>query len=123
MSPAASCTSPATLAACFLASPKARLKSEFWVWVSGMGCSLEKRCHATTPQPPKRFGNRNVYGVAGLFRQPIPATEGRDMDDPKRQQPEIPPPPPPMPEPQRGLPEIPPGIDPPEKSSPTTGEN
>jgi len=56
-----------------------------------------------------------------LFRQLIPGTEGRDMDDPKRQQPEIPPPP--ISEPQRSLPEIPPGIDPPEKSSPTTGEN
>jgi hypothetical protein len=44
------------------------------------------------------------------------------MDEPKRQQPEIPPPPP-ITEPQRNLPEIPPGIDPPEKSSPTTGEN
>jgi hypothetical protein len=44
------------------------------------------------------------------------------MDDPKRQQPEIPPLPP-ITEPQRSLPEIPPGIDPPEKSSPTTGEN
>jgi hypothetical protein len=43
------------------------------------------------------------------------------MDEPKRQQPEIPPPP--ITEPQRSLPEIPPGIDPPEKSSPTTGEN
>jgi hypothetical protein len=45
-----------------------------------------------------------------------------NMDDPKRQQPEIPTPLP-VTEPQRGLPEIPPGIDPPEKSSPTTGEN
>jgi len=45
-----------------------------------------------------------------------------NMDDPKRQQPEIPPPLP-VTEPQRSLPEIPPGIDPPEKSSPTTGEN
>jgi hypothetical protein len=69
----------------------------------------------------QRFGNRNVYGVAGLFRQPIPATEGRDMDEPKRQQPEIPPPP--ITEPQRSPPEIPPGIDPPQKSTPTTGEN
>jgi hypothetical protein len=68
----------------------------------------------------QRFGDRNVCGVAGLFRQPIPATEGRDMDDPKRQQPEIPPPPP-MTEPQRSLPEIP-DIHEPEKSSPTTGE-
>src|ERR1700734_2352924 len=42
MSPAASCTSPATLAACFLASPKARLKSEFWVRVSAIGYSLGK---------------------------------------------------------------------------------
>src|SRR5580700_6735041 len=75
MSPAASCTSPATLAACFLASPKARLKSEFWVRVSGMGCSLEKRCHATTPQPPKGSGNRNVCGVAGLFRQRVAVIE------------------------------------------------
>jgi hypothetical protein len=55
------------------------------------------------------------------FLQPIPATEGRDMDEPKRQQPEIPPPP--ITEPQRSLPEIPPGIDPPQKSTPTTGEN
>jgi hypothetical protein len=69
----------------------------------------------------QKFGNRNVYGVAGLFRQPIPATEGRDMDEPKRQ-PEIPPPPP-ITEPQRSPPEIPPGIDPPQKSTPTTGEN
>jgi hypothetical protein len=44
------------------------------------------------------------------------------MDEPKRQQPEIPPPPP-IAEPQRSPPEIPPGIDPPQKSSPTTGEN
>jgi hypothetical protein len=44
------------------------------------------------------------------------------MDEPKRQQPEIPPPPP-ITEPQRSLPEIPPGIDPPQKSTPTTGEN
>ena len=43
------------------------------------------------------------------------------MDDPKRQEPEIPAPPP-MTEPQRSLPEIP-DIHPPEKSSPTTGEN
>jgi hypothetical protein len=58
-----------------------------------------------------------------LFRQLIPGTEGRDMDDPKRQQPEIPPPPPPLPitEPQRSLPEIP-DIHAPEKSSPTTAE-
>jgi hypothetical protein len=69
----------------------------------------------------QRFGNRNVFDAAGLFRQPIPATEGFDMDEPKRQQPEIPPPPP-MTEPQRGLPEIP-DINAPEKSSPTTGEN
>src|SRR5580693_5812553 len=121
MSPAASCTSPATLAACFLASPKARLKSEFWVRVSGMGCSLGERRHVTTPQPPKRFADRNVYGVAGLFGQPIPATEGHDMDDPKRQEPEIPPPLP-ITEPQRSPPEIP-DIHAPEKSSPTTGEN
>jgi len=70
----------------------------------------------------QRFGNRNVCGVAVLFRQPISATEGRDMDEPKRQQPEIPPPLP-ITEPQPSPPEIPPGIDPPEKSSPTTGEN
>jgi hypothetical protein len=57
-----------------------------------------------------------------LFWQPIPATEGHDMDDPKRQQPEIPPPPSPMTEPQRSQPEIP-DIHAPEKSSPTTGEN
>jgi hypothetical protein len=44
------------------------------------------------------------------------------MDEPKRQQPEIPPSPP-VTEPQRRPPEIPPGIDPPEKISPTTGEN
>jgi hypothetical protein len=44
------------------------------------------------------------------------------MNEPKRQQPEIPPPPP-ITEPQRSLPEIPPGIDPPQKSTPTTGEN
>jgi hypothetical protein len=69
----------------------------------------------------QRFGDRNVYGVAGLFRQLIPGTEGRDMDEPKRQEPEIPPPRP-VTEPQRSLPEIP-NIDPPEKSSPTTGEN
>jgi hypothetical protein len=95
-----------------------------------MGCSLGERRHATTPQPPKRFGNRNVYGVAGLFRQPIPATEGHDeghdmgdpnMDDPKRQEPDIPAPLP-MTEPQRSLPEIP-DIHAPEKSSPTMGEN
>jgi hypothetical protein len=43
------------------------------------------------------------------------------MDDPKRQQPEIPAPPP-MNEPQRSLPEIP-DIHAPEESSPTTGEN
>jgi hypothetical protein len=42
------------------------------------------------------------------------------MDDPKRQQPEIPPPP--ITQPQRSLPEIP-DIHAPEKSSPTTGEN
>jgi hypothetical protein len=69
----------------------------------------------------QRFGNRNVYGVAGLFRQLIPGTEGRDMDEPKRQQPEIPPPPP-ITEPQRSPPEIP-DIHAPEKNSPTTGEN
>jgi hypothetical protein len=51
----------------------------------------------------------------------MPATEGRDMDEPKRQEPEIPPPRP-VTEPQRSLPEIP-NIDPPEKSTPTTGEN
>ncbi len=44
-----------------------------------------------------------------------------NMDDPKRQEPEIPPPRP-MTEPQRSLPEIP-DIHAPEKSSPTTGEN
>jgi hypothetical protein len=44
------------------------------------------------------------------------------MDDPKRQQPEIMPPLP-MTEPQRGVPEIPPDIDAPEKSSPTKGED
>jgi hypothetical protein len=55
-----------------------------------------------------------------LFRQLIPGTEGRDMDDPKRQQPEIPPPLP-ITEPQRSLPEIP-DIHAPEKSSPTTAE-
>jgi hypothetical protein len=44
-----------------------------------------------------------------------------NMDDPKRQEPEIPPPRP-MTEPQRGLPKIP-DIHAPEKSSPTTGEN
>ena len=55
-----------------------------------------------------------------LFRQLIPGTEGRDMDDPKRQQPEIPPPLP-MTEPQRSLPEFP-DIQAPEKSSPTTAE-
>ena len=42
-----------------------------------------------------------------------------NMDDPKRQQPEIPSP---MTEPQRSQPEIP-DIHAPEKSSPTTGEN
>jgi hypothetical protein len=56
-----------------------------------------------------------------LFRQLIPGTEGRDMDEPKRQQPEIPPPPP-ITEPQRSPPEIP-DIHAPEKNSPTTGEN
>src|ERR1700675_4099698 len=121
MSPAASCTSPATLAACFLASPKARLKSEFWVRVSGMGCSLGEKVSRDNAGAARRFGIRNVYGVVGLSRQPIPATEGRDMDDPKRQQPEIPPPLP-MTEPQRSPPEIP-DIDVPEKSNPTTGEN
>ena len=80
-----------------------------------------EKCRGTTPDWPKGSANRNVYGVAGLFRQPILATEGRDMDEPKRQQPEIPPPP--ITEPQRSLPEIPPGIDPPQKSTPTTGEN
>ena len=44
-----------------------------------------------------------------------------NMDDPKRQEPDIPPPLP-MTEPQRSLPEIP-DIHAPEKSSPTTGEN
>jgi hypothetical protein len=86
-----------------------------------MGYSLGKSCHATTPQLAKRFGNRNVYGVAGLFGQPIPAIEGHDMDDPRRQEPVIPAPPP-MTEPQRSLPEIP-DIHAPEKSSPTMGEN
>jgi hypothetical protein len=42
------------------------------------------------------------------------------MDEPKRPQPEIPPPPP-MTEPQRSPPEIP-DIHAPEKNSPTTGE-
>ena len=42
------------------------------------------------------------------------------MDDPKRKEPEIPPPP--MTEPQRSPPEIP-DIHAPEKSSPTRGEN
>jgi hypothetical protein len=56
----------------------------------------------------------------GLFRQLIPGTEGRDMDEPKRPQPEIPPPQP-MTEPQRSQPEIP-DIHAPEKNSPTTGE-
>jgi hypothetical protein len=42
------------------------------------------------------------------------------MDDPKREQPEIPPPLP-MTEPQRSLPEIP-DINVPEKNSPTTAE-
>jgi hypothetical protein len=46
--------------------------------------------------------------------------EGHDMDEPKRQQPEIPPPP--VTKPQRSPPEIP-DIHAPEKSSPTTGEN
>jgi hypothetical protein len=68
----------------------------------------------------QRFGKRNDYGIAGLVRQPIPATEGRAMDEPKRPQPEIPPPPP-MTEPQRSPPEIP-DIHAPEKNSPTTGE-
>jgi hypothetical protein len=86
-----------------------------------MECSLGKVSQANAAAA-QRFGNRNVCGVAGLFRQPIPAAEGQDMDEPKRQQPEIPPPLP-IAEPQRNPPEIPPGIDPPEKSSPTTGEN
>jgi hypothetical protein len=50
----------------------------------------------------------------------MPAIEGHDMDEPKRQQPEIPPPP--VTEPQRSAPEIP-DIHAPEKSSPTTGES
>jgi hypothetical protein len=86
-----------------------------------MGGSLGEKASRDNAAAAQRFGNRNVYGVAGLFRQPIPAAEGHDMDEPKRQQPEIPPPP--ITEPQRNLPEIPPGIDPPEKSIPTTGEN
>lgn len=63
-----------------------------------------------------------------LFRQRIANTDGRDMedsmdmDDPKRQPPEIMPPLP-MTEPQRSVPEIPPDIDAPEKNSPTTGED
>src|ERR1700721_1943642 len=121
MSPAASCTSPATLAACFLASPKARLKSEFWVRVSGIGCSLGKSVTEQRPTSPKvrqpeRLRHHGVVPAADM-----PATEGRDMDEPKRQEPEIPPPRP-VTEPQRSPPEIP-NIDPPEKSSPTTGEN
>ena len=45
--------------------------------------------------------------------------DNQNMDDPKRQEPEIPPPP--MTEPQRSLPEIPTSIA--GKDSPTTGEN
>jgi hypothetical protein len=56
-----------------------------------------------------------------LFGQPIPANEGRAVDEPKRQQPEIPPPPP-VTVPQRSPPEIP-DIHAPEKNSPTTGES
>jgi hypothetical protein len=84
-----------------------------------MGCSLGEKASRDNAAAAQRFGNRNVYGVAGLFGQPILATEGRAMDEPKRQQPEIPPPPP-MTEPRRSPPEIP-DIDAPEKSSPTTG--
>jgi hypothetical protein len=57
-----------------------------------------------------------------LFRRLIASIEGRDMDEPKRQQPEIMPPVPKT-EPQRGVPEIPPDKDAPEKSSPTKGED
>jgi len=74
-----------------------------------------------TPQPPKRFGNRNVYGVAGLVRQQVVNIEGK-MDQPKQPEPEIMPPVPDT-EPQRTAPEIPPNLDAPEKSSPTKGEN
>jgi hypothetical protein len=44
------------------------------------------------------------------------------MDQPKQPEPEIMPPVPKT-EPQRTMPEIPPNLDAPEKSSPTKGEN
>src|SRR5579862_8799108 len=37
---------------------------------------LEK-CRGTTPETPKGSANRNVYGVAGLFRQHVVSTEGK----------------------------------------------
>jgi len=104
-----------------LASPKARLKSEFWVRFSGIGCSLGEKPSRDNARAAQRFGDRNDYCVAGLFGQPIPANEGRAVDEPKRQLPEIPPPPP-VTEPQRSPPEIP-DIHAPEKNSPTTGES
>jgi hypothetical protein len=62
---------------------------------------------------PERLWRRRVVATANADDQ------GHDMDEPKRQQPEIPPPP--VTEPQRSPPEIP-DIHAPEKSSPTTGE-
>src|SRR5580704_13388004 len=70
MSPAASWTSPATLAACFLASPKARLKSEFWVRVSGMGMlpreklSCDNAAAAQKVRQPERLWRRGVVPAA-----------------------------------------------------------
>src|SRR5580658_10118763 len=122
MSPAASWTSPATLAACFLASPKARLKSEFCVRVSAIGMLPRGQASPDNARAGQRFGDRNVYGAVGLFRQRVAGTEGSNMDQPKLPEPEIMPPVPKT-EPQRVVPEIPPDTDAPEKRSPSQGEN
>src|SRR5580692_3060592 len=120
MSSAASWTSPATLAACFLASPKARLKSEFWVRVSGIGCSLGKSVAEQRPTSPKVRQTGTFMAPRGCFDSTL-RTPKAIMDQPKRPEPEIMPPVPNT-EPQRTVPEIPPNQDAPEKRSPTKGE-
>src|SRR5580704_11209053 len=65
---AASDTSPATPAACFLASPKARLKSELGLRDSGIGLLRSKEnCRETTRKRQRKFIVRNDCSIAVLF--------------------------------------------------------
>jgi hypothetical protein len=81
----------------------------------------KKRLPRDNARAAQKFGNRNDYGVAGVVRTANSANEDRAVDEPKRQQPEIPTPPP-MTEPKRSPPETP-DIHAPEKNSPATGES